>query len=347
MNFMKKLKYILIIAFFLCFVSNVNAAECNLTEDSVTTYFAGDYANVAYCYNYTAGCDGSKNLCTSGCFPLTIASILKSYGSDITPSDVSTYLCENFRENAQNVTYGSILSSTNFEDQFNMQIENIGDTMTALDEALDEGKSVLASVSSASIFANQSHYIGVVLKDGNNYLVINTASKEDENRTTGWFSREMIETNVINARNQGIWSIEPTTCSSSSSGSGTNVGGGRLEDEYDEWGDIFPGFDPVDNESGCSTIFIDQNGNYTALYDFMQDLFSLIKIAAPALVIILSTIDYIKAITNSNADEMKKANGRTIKRLIIGLIIFFLPFILDILFELLGLYDLSRCNLGT
>ena len=342
---MKKLKYILIITFFLCFVSNVNAAECNLTEDSVTTYFAGDYGDVAYCYNFTAGCDGSKNLCTSGCFPLTIASILKSYGSNVTPNEVANFLCTNFRESAQGVTYGGILSSASFENQFNMQIENIADTLDALDEALDEGKSILASVSSASVFANQSHYIGVVLKDGNNYLVINTASKEDENRTTGWFSREIIEANIINAKNQGIWSIVPTICSSS--GSSTDVGGGELVDPYPNWGDIFPGFEPVDNEGGCSTIFVSSDGSYTALYDFMQDLFGLIKIAAPALVIILSTIDYIKAITNSNADEMKKANGRTIKRLIIGLIIFFLPFILDILFELLGLYDLSRCNIGT
>ena len=58
-------------------------------------------------------------------------------------------------------------------------------------------------------------------------------------------------------------------------------------------------------------------------------------------------MDYIKAIASSNADDMKKANQRTIKRLIVGLIVFFLPFLLEILFELFGLYDLSTCGVGT
>ena len=191
------------------------------------------------------------------------------------------------------------------------------------------------------------------MTDDGEIVVLNPGRQET---AKGSYEDSFIEENVLNVVNQGIWKItgNPDNCSkvnsdssSSGSGSGTDVGGGRLEDEYDEWGDIFPWIDPVDNNGGCSTIFVSSDGSYTALYDFMQDLFSLIKIVAPALVIILSTIDYIKAITNSNADEMKKANGRTIKRLIIGLIIFFLPFILDILFELLGLYDLSRCNIGT
>ena len=46
-------------------------------------------------------------------------------------------------------------------------------------------------------------------------------------------------------------------------------------------------------------------------------------------------------------DEVKKANKRTIKRVAVGLVIFFLPFLLDILFEIFGLVDASRCGIGT
>ena len=120
------------------------------------------------------------------------------------------------------------------------------------------------------------------------------------------------------------------------------------------------GFDEVvvdpdnsNNESNTSTyrdcpIFIDNATQQpNDFYYMIQDLFNLIKIAAPALVIILSLIDYLGAIAKSNDDEVKKANKRTIKRVAIGLAIFFLPFILDIVFEIFGLVDASRCGIGT
>ena len=119
--------------------------------------------------------------------------------------------------------------------------------------------------------------------------------------------------------------------------------------DYDDWHNVFPDIDAEDTVDGCSTALVRQTSDgveFTTLGQFLQDLFSLIRIAVPALVIILTTIDYIKAIASSNADELKKANGRTVKRLIIGILVFLLPFLLDILFDLFGLYDLSRCNIG-
>ena len=122
------------------------------------------------------------------------------------------------------------------------------------------------------------------------------------------------------------------------------VGGGRTVDPYPN---VFANIDVfLENGEGCGTIFVDEFGNYTEFHKFMEEIFMLIKIATPIIVIALSTFDYIKAITSSNADEMKKANGRTIKRIVIGLLIFFLPYLLEILFELFGLYDISTCGIG-
>ncbi len=122
------------------------------------------------------------------------------------------------------------------------------------------------------------------------------------------------------------------------------VGGGRTVDPYPN---VFADIDIFIRDSeGCGTVFIDEFGNYTELHEFMEELFNLIKIITPIIVIALSTFDYIKAISLSNADEMKKANARTIKRLIVGLCIFFLPYLLEILFELFGLYDISTCGIG-
>lgn len=124
---------------------------------------------------------------------------------------------------------------------------------------------------------------------------------------------------------------------------GNNVIGGRLEDPYPK---IFPTF-TSSSEYNCDTIFKDNEGNDTALKVFLNNLFNLIKILTPAIVIILTIIDYAKVITSNNADAMKKTNKRTIKRIVIGLIIFFLPFILDIVFQLFGLYDIKTCGIGS
>lgn len=115
--------------------------------------------------------------------------------------------------------------------------------------------------------------------------------------------------------------------------------------------DLYPNLSSVLNialgsQSGCQTIFIDSSGNKTALADFLDQLFDLIRYLTVAIVIILSTMDYIKAITNHDDKALKNATNRAIRRCIIGLIIFFLPYLLKILFQLFGLYNLDTCGIG-
>lgn len=123
-----------------------------------------------------------------------------------------------------------------------------------------------------------------------------------------------------------------------------NVGGilgGALEDPFPN---IFPSLN-INKEDGCKKTFRNQFGELNELGQFFQDTFSIIKISVPVIVVILTTIEYIKAITLSSADTLKKSNQKVIKRFIIGLILFFLPYILDLLFYLFGLYDISNCGI--
>lgn len=136
---------------------------------------------------------------------------------------------------------------------------------------------------------------------------------------------------------------KPTNPGSSSNGSNSTVTG-----PAEDWGDQFGDQPPIDiagSSEGCETIFKNEDGSFNALGQFMQDLFTLIKFAAPVLVIALQTVDYAKAISAQNADEMKKAHGRFVKRLICGVAVFMLPFLLDLLFEIFGLYGLDTCGI--
>lgn len=109
-----------------------------------------------------------------------------------------------------------------------------------------------------------------------------------------------------------------------------------------------PGSTPTAPLYESCPIFVDAyDGQPTDLYNTLQELFTMIKIATPALVVILSTIDYLGAIAKSDDNEIKKATNRTIRRVIIGLLIFFLPFLLDIIFDVFDLTDVSRCQIGS
>jgi len=95
----------------------------------------------------------------------------------------------------------------------------------------------------------------------------------------------------------------------------------------------------------CESVFYDDNGDFNEFGQLLQDVFTFIKVAAPILLIALSSLDYIKAITSKDADELKKANERFIKRLVAAVVLFLLPFILDLTFELFGVYDMQTCGI--
>ena len=78
---------------------------------------------------------------------------------------------------------------------------------------------------------------------------------------------------------------------------------------------------------------------------FFNDLFFIIRIGSVSLVVILSTIDYFKLLLGS-FEDLKKVNSKTMKRIMIGLVIFFLPNLLELIFQLFGLYDISNCGIS-
>ena len=60
-------------------------------------------------------------------------------------------------------------------------------------------------------------------------------------------------------------------------------------------------------------------------------------IFAPALAILMISVDFFKAITSSDADLLKKAASSALKRTLAFILLLFLPFILNTLFGWFGL----------
>lgn len=87
-------------------------------------------------------------------------------------------------------------------------------------------------------------------------------------------------------------------------------------------------------------VLADNNATCTGvLGGFEEDIRMVLKavsIIAPLLVIAFSVYEYLLAIINKDADALKKCNSRLIKRIILMIILFFLPSLVNIFLRLLG-----------
>ena len=75
--------------------------------------------------------------------------------------------------------------------------------------------------------------------------------------------------------------------------------------------------------------------------------FFILKIVIPIILIVMGSIDLAKAVVASKDDEIKKAVGSLVKRAVLGVLIFFIPTILNFVVELIGGDDIYDENSGT
>lgn len=70
----------------------------------------------------------------------------------------------------------------------------------------------------------------------------------------------------------------------------------------------------------------------------LENILKIMRILGPILVVVFSLVDYLSAIVQKDDDSVKKANSKLVKRLVLVVLLFFLPIILDII---LGIVDTS------
>ena len=70
---------------------------------------------------------------------------------------------------------------------------------------------------------------------------------------------------------------------------------------------------------------------------YISTIYTLLRYAAPALIIIFSTIEFTGVVLSGEDEKMEKAKKHFITRLIVGIVVLILPFILEFIFRLAGL----------
>lgn len=77
----------------------------------------------------------------------------------------------------------------------------------------------------------------------------------------------------------------------------------------------------------------------------LNDIFTWIQVATPCLVLVLCCTDILKAVIAQEEKDMKVALSRTVKRVMVGVAIFFLPMLLNFILYMAGIAS-GTCKIG-
>lgn len=116
----------------------------------------------------------------------------------------------------------------------------------------------------------------------------------------------------------------------------------------------------IEEGKECESIFGDKNynGEYTddgeqirppSIAYIINTVLMYVRIIVPILIILLGSLDFAKAVTAGKEDEMKKAQITFVKRIVMGVVVFFVPVLVNIIMWLADIVwqglGYSTCNL--
>lgn len=133
-------------------------------------------------------------------------------------------------------------------------------------------------------------------------------------------------------------------------GFGSNSVDGSLGDPSDTTttdDDLLSSYNSSDYVSGsanCNSILGDASDTDSVAW-LLQEILNYIKILGPILVIVLSGIDFAKAIVVSDEENMRKTQKKFIIRLLAAALLFLLPNLVTVLLEIFGITSSPLCNL--
>ena len=96
----------------------------------------------------------------------------------------------------------------------------------------------------------------------------------------------------------------------------------------------------------CNDIFGKKDDEESLAY-LINKVLGYVRIIVPILIIVLGMIDLAKAVIASKEDEMRKAQKTFVKRLIIGVVVFFIPVLVNLLMSLADMIweNYSSCGI--
>lgn len=99
------------------------------------------------------------------------------------------------------------------------------------------------------------------------------------------------------------------------------------------------------DDGSCASILGDPSNPKSVAW-LVVTVLNYFRIIGPLLVIVLSGLDYVKAIINSDDDALKKTHSRLVKRLILAALLFLIPTIVELLLKIFNIVSDPLCGMG-
>lgn len=96
-------------------------------------------------------------------------------------------------------------------------------------------------------------------------------------------------------------------------------------------------------KEACEGLFGDPDDEESFAY-LLQIVFTIMKFAGPLFCIVFSTIDFVKAIVADDKDALSKTVKKSLTRVVLALVLFFIPVVVDFAFPILGWYGTCGIN---
>lgn len=100
----------------------------------------------------------------------------------------------------------------------------------------------------------------------------------------------------------------------------------------------------LESESESCEGILGSPSNENSVAYFLQQVLTIMKYAGPILCLVLSISDFVKAAASQDKDALSKATKTTGKRIVLAMILFFIPVLVNFIFPLLGWYGTCGIN---
>ena len=97
------------------------------------------------------------------------------------------------------------------------------------------------------------------------------------------------------------------------------------------------------NEKDCASLLGNPKCEESIAW-LIQELFNVVKYAGPFLVLVLSSVDFVKTIANGDDETMSKAQKKLLIRMLGVVLLFFIPNLVWFILELFGIVTNPTCG---
>ncbi len=97
--------------------------------------------------------------------------------------------------------------------------------------------------------------------------------------------------------------------------------------------------------NGCDSSLLGNPNDPDSVAWLLQTLLNYIKVLGPILVIVLSSVDFLKVIIKSDDDAMTTAGKKLGYRLILAGLLFFIPTVVEVILNIFGITSDPTCGI--